>query len=342
MSETVNKVKRCHEPHCKVHLDGKCMETLDIDKGECKNFYLADEADVNDTQAVQKDVKKTVGIKLYEGKEMDVHETAEITHKHPAKVIAIVGESDCGKTTLVAELYNVFQKGANGDLFFAGSQTLIGLEQRSHLSKVESNSEEPETYKTVTGIFRFLHLALKKKENLNADSIHVILSDISGEDFQRARDSSSAMLELHLLTDADQVIYIIDGEKLAAKKLRQQTLSNAETFIQTAIDNGILNAQTNLTVVVSKWDKLIADTSFDFDRDVKTPFTDKFTTHLSSFKAFPIAARPKSKAVNPGFGLYELLNDCYEVEKEITIAGPEKVNGNSARHFHSIQIQKEL
>lgn len=342
MSETVNKVKRCHEPHCKVHLDGKCMETLDIDKGECKNFYLADEADADDTQASQKDEKKTVGIKLYEGKEMDVHETAEITHKHPAKVIAIVGESDCGKTTLLAELYNVFQKGANQDLLFAGSQTLIGFEFRSHLSKVESNSEEPETYKTVNGIFSFLHLALKKKDILSADSVHIILSDISGEDFQRARDSSSAMMELTLLTDADQVIYIIDGEKLAVKKLRQQTLSKAETFIQTAIDNGILNAQTHLTVVVSKWDKLITDASFNFDTDVKTPFTNTFASRLSSFKSFPIAARPKNRSVDQGFGLYDLLNDCYLVEKKLTIAGPDKVNGGMARHFHNIKIQKEL
>jgi len=313
-----------------------------VDKGECSNFYLADASDIGDTQTVQKDVKKTIGVKLFEGKEMDVHETAEITYKHKAKIIAIVGESDCGKTTLVAELYNGFQKSPNGDLLFAGSQTLIGLEERSHLSKVESNSEEPETKKTANGIFRFLHLALKKKENLRADSVHIILSDISGEDFQRARDSSSSMMELTLLTDADQVIYIIDGEKLAAKKLRQQTLSNAETFIQTALDNGILDAQTHLTVVVSKWDKLVADTSFNFDRDVKTPFTESFASRLSDFKAFPIAARPKSQAVEAAFGLYQLLNDCYLVEKQTTVAGPAKVKSDIDRHFHTMQIQKEL
>ena len=342
MSETVNKVKRCREPHCKVHLDGKCMDTLDIDKGECTNFYLADASDVDDAQTPQKDIKKTVGVKLFEGKEMDVHETAEITHKHPAKVIAIVGESECGKTTLLAELYNIFQNGANQDLLFAGSQTLIGFERRSHLSRVESNSEEAETDKTVSRVFSFLHLALKKKTDIAADSVHIILSDISGEHFQLARDSSSIMKELTLLTDADQVIYIIDGEKVATKKLRQQTLSNAETFIQTALDNGILNVQTNLTVVVSKWDKLIADNSFDFDRDVKTPFTESFASRLSDFKAFPIAARPKSQAVASAFGLYQLLNDCYLVEKQMMVAGPAKVKSDIVRHFHTMQIQKEL
>jgi hypothetical protein len=341
MSEPV-KVKRCKEPHCKVHIDGKCMDTLDVDKGECKNFYMEDGVEADVEQTVQNDIKKPAGVKLYEGKEMDMQETAEITHKYPVKVIAIVGESNCGKTTLLSELYNIFQKGTNQDLLFAGSHTLIGFEQRSHLSRVESNSENAETGKTVSRVFSFLHLALKKKSESLTDAVHILLSDIAGEHFQFARDSSSTMKELNLLTDAEQVIYIIDGEKLAAKKLRQQTLSNAETFIKTAVDNGVFNQQTNLTVIVSKWDKLITDTTFNFDAHLKVSFTEKFAFSVKNFKAYQVAARPKTAVVNAGYGLYELLNDCYTIKKELVVTGPKPGFQNTGRDFHQLKVRAEL
>lgn len=341
MSETENKVKRCKETHCKVHIDGKCMDLLDVDKGECKNFYLADASADEVQQATQKEVKKQAGIGLFEGKEMEMHEITEVTHKFPSKIVAIVGESDCGKTTLLAELYNIFQKGPHQDLLFAGSHTLVGFERRSHLSRVESNSENPETGKTVSRVFSFLHLALKKKPNLEEDAVHILLSDISGERFQFARDSSSIMKELGLLTDAEQVIYIVDGEKLANKRLRQQTLSNADTFLQNATDNGILNGHTHLTVVLSKWDKLANDGTFNFEQQMKVPFEAKFSPRVKSMKVYPIAARPKSPGVSAGFGLYELLNDCYLVKKEALQTGPQAVAPVFGREFYQLKTRSE-
>lgn len=340
MSEP-GKVKRCKEPHCKVHIDGKCMDTLNVEKGECQNFYLADASSEDTQQMPQKEVKKQAGIKLFEGKEMEMHEITEVTHKFPTKVVAIVGEPACGKTTLLAELYNIFQKGANQDLMFAGSHTLVGFEQRSHLSRVESNSEQPETSKTMSRVFSFLHLALKKKPNMEDPAVHILLSDISGEHFQLARDSSSIMKELGLLTDAEQVIYIVDGEKLSNRRLRQQALANADTFLQNATDNGILNEHTHLTIVLSKWDKLVNDPTFNFDQQMKTPFTDKFSSRVKNLKVYPIAARPKDAGVSAGFGLYELLNECYLVTKGAVRTGPQASTPVSDREFYQLKTRAE-
>ena len=58
-------------------------------------------------------------------------ELAGITNGSPTNVILFAGTSDCGKTTLLAALYSMLNKGNLGGYNFAGSQTLFGFERRA-------------------------------------------------------------------------------------------------------------------------------------------------------------------------------------------------------------------
>lgn len=340
MSDEIS-LKRCKQEHCKVHQDGLCMEQLAVE--ECQNFYLESENSGEETKDLAQALKKNPSIKLYTGEEMSANETDQITHKYSTKMIAIVGESNCGKTTLLAEIYNTLQKGSCQDLLFAGSQTLIGFEKRSHLSKIESNAEDADTLKTNSRDFSFLHLALKRKDSIHLNPLHILLSDIAGEMFQLARDSSSIMQDLGLLKEAEQIIFVIDGELLSKLKKRPVTISNADMFIQRALDNGIFDKFTNLKVIISKWDKLEGDGTFNFVNQIEEPFANKFSSRVNSFSVSKVAARPKDGTTQlpAGYGLYDLLNSCFLVRKEKEMVIPNFTKGNFKREFHQIKVQSE-
>ena len=94
--------------------------------------------------------------------------------------------------------------------------------------------------------------------------------------------------------------------------------------------------------MVSKWDKLFNDTSFNYEEQLIIPFANKFSAKVSSFKIFPIAARPKTSVVEYGYGLYELLNDCYLARKNVILEKPQSVMKDSGREFYQIKTRAKL
>jgi hypothetical protein len=119
------------------------------------------------------------------------------------------------------------------------------------------------------------------------------------------------MKELSLLQDSDHIVFVINGDRLAAKRTRQVTLSNAEMFVQRALDEGIFGRNTCLKVVVSKWDMLMNDQSFDFEKQVVAPYKAKAIQKVKSLDFGKIAVRPKGAAagLEEKHGLNDLLND---------------------------------
>jgi ATPase subunit of ABC transporter with duplicated ATPase domains len=71
-------------------------------------------------------------IRLYSGEELSLKDVNLVTHKYLYKLILIIGDTDSGKTTLLATLYDLFQIAPFKDYLFAGSLTQIGFETRCH------------------------------------------------------------------------------------------------------------------------------------------------------------------------------------------------------------------
>lgn len=331
------QIRRCKQTDCTIAKDGKCLESLPTE--ECPHFYWTDgEEESEDHLAGESkahEEEKTIneGFKMYPGAAVSLIEMSTITYAHHCHKIVILGESESGKTTLLGYIFDRFQKGPFEDIYFAGSLTLRGFDERCHYSRTSSNSDIPHTEKTIIEAFDFLHLSLKK--DIEKAPTHLLLSDISGEKLREAGHSSNLMLELDMLKYADKTIIVIDGKKVADKKIRQATIFSTQGFIQKALDDGIFTNKTDLQVVLSKWDYFVSDAEFNFESLIVEKFTKAFSARLGKLRFTKICASPKFHLdkIELGLGVYDLLNDWMIPKPIDEIVSLEKKSPGSSRYF---------
>jgi len=320
----MTEIKACKQLGCEIRNDGKCLEGLEPD--ECPHFYWSEDGDSEETIEIEKSSvvnKVSSKINVFPGSELSLAEITSITHRYPCDLVIILGDLDCGKTTLLATIFDLFQIGHLKKYLFAGSLTQKGFEIRSHLSRMLSGGTKPDTERTKTLEFRILHIAIKSIE----DSIikHFLLSDISGETIQLARSSGPAMKDqLGMVKLANHIIYIIDGEKLSGPK-KAATIMDAELFIQSAIDNKIFTKDTILNILISKWDLLEKVETFNLEESIIKKINIRFQEKLNGINFKKIASRPNEENVSNidlGFGVEDLINDFMKVpttQKKITL-----------------------
>ena len=307
----VPKHKACKQaPKCEVSKDGRCLEGLALT--ECPHFFWT--KDPIETESVEKQPTIVVPqVHLLSGEEWRIDNLKIVMSQYSTKKIFIIGDSDSGKTTLLIRLFSAFQHAPFKDYIFAGSTTLLGFERRIHLSKVESDVEDEKTEKTNSKEFSFLHLALKVKDNLQGTANHLLLSDISGERIQLARDSSDEMKELALLRNADFVLIVLDGAKVADLRLRVATILKSQTFLRKALDDGIISTQQKVRIILSKWDLVSTSDGFNFENDIVVPFRSLFENRVPNLKFQQICTRSSQpNMIESTFGLTDLLNDWCE------------------------------
>ena len=122
---------------------------------------------------------------------------------------------ESGKTTLLTSMYESFQDAPFGGYEFAGSATLPGFEQRCHEGRIESEGLGAHTLRTPAAVgASFLHLRLRTEDESREFS-DLLLSDISGELFDRAKDSTDECKALSFLRRADRLVLLLDGARLA-------------------------------------------------------------------------------------------------------------------------------
>ncbi len=334
------KINNCDQALCKVKMDGKCLESLEL--SECPHFYFDEETDIDEAENTPNTtVLKSKSIPLFNGAELNMVNTTLVTYQYPCENIIILGDSDSGKTTFLATIFDILQKGPLEGIYFAGSYTQVGFESRCHLSRISSEAAHADTEKTNSKELNFLHLALKVKPALQRPAVHFLISDISGERLQNARDSSSAMKELTPLKFADRIVVMLDGNKIANKRTREASLFDSYTLLKRMSDEKIIRADCDLKIVLSKWDLLDKDTSFNFEKDIEAYFLQKFSDVFTSFSFARIAARPKTphSTIKVAFGIGELLNEWLEDkpdQSDILNEVPEKrINERWFLNFHS-------
>ena len=231
------------------------------------------------------------------GEALTAEEALTITRSAPTRVIVVAGPAGSGKTTLVASLYERFHDGPLAGYLFAGSRTLVGFERRCHLSRRASSRETPDTERTSQAASDVL-LHLKVRAELGGPRVDMLFTDIYGEAFRQAADSTDEAEQLTVLRRADHVALLLDGAKLASPTQRQEPYSQADALLASCLEVGVLGPDSQVQMLVTKADKLRSgprvETNLAFVADRWAWLEGRYRNRLASLEHFEIAARPES------------------------------------------------
>lgn len=249
------KSYRCDQDNCGVRDSSLCLENLDPD--ECSHSQLLLPEEDSDKEEQIKEESETFDIiNLFSGDEIAVDNLSDLTYKYRVNLVLLMGDSDSGKTTLIASLFDLFQKGAVSNYYFAGSRTQIGFEKRCFLARWrESGRNESDTPHTTSMSLKYLHLAVRDSK-CKEPSKHLLLSDVSGELFKQIRDHEDQMNDFAEIDNADHIFCLADGEALASPKKKHSTKEKVVALLSRAIQSGKITSSHKVNIVISRLDKI--------------------------------------------------------------------------------------
>jgi len=314
---------RCKLEECTVATTGKCVEGLDL--SGCPNYINPapepeaefDTVEVSrvETQVQPAQPAEELTVDLPNGLDFDPTTASQITRAQLTRVIVIAGDKDSGKTTLVSSLYDRFQEGPFAGYLFAGCGTLPGLERRSFPSRIASDRVTPDTTRTTRGDGqKLLHLKFRVQD-LSRPSQDVMLSDISGEFFKDACNSTEGCRQLRILNRADHLALCLDGEKLASTTFRHEAFHTGVLLLQSALDAGMIGVRTFVDVLFTKRDLLgppQGSTALDYVDGIRQKMTTQFERSFGRLRFFEVAARPSSLEFPFAYGLDQILPSWIE------------------------------
>lgn len=214
---------------------------------------------------------------LPSGDALDEEELYLLTAKKNTRIIYVLGPVGSGKTTFESMIYECFLKNIDEELLFAGSETLIGFEQRlNNLRVVSGNSTAKMERTNIQERHCFLQLYLKDKQ----ENYSVVFSDISGEIFDRCVANKTNMEEdLKNLDLAQNIVLFIDGEALLDKARRHGAVSQLRTFLQTLRSSDLYSHGCNIDIVISKNDVI-----YEKNKEISDSFIDDIHDKFSDLK----------------------------------------------------------
>ena len=296
---------------------GKCVEGLALDT--CPHIVRA-AAGVQAVPAVQivaaadplETVDSTPDIQLAKSERLVVEEASAIMRAVPTRLVGIIGPTSSGKTSLIASLCELFQKGQVGELHYARSRTLFAFEQACHHSRAVSRRNSPQTEHTslASGV-GFYHLGVRNSATPSA--LHLLFADRSGEDYRSAADDPTVATEFVEVRRADVITALVNGELLLDLRARHNVRQEIVMILQGLLNGDVLSTNQRLALVLTKLDVIRSAppgdrdrAEHDFDGLVKQIGT-LFGTGFHEIRPFRIAASPATTVLPHGFGVSELL-----------------------------------
>jgi hypothetical protein len=237
---------------------------------------------------------------------------------------------------------------------FAGSTTLPGFEERCYLSRRESGNRVPDTRRTryeESNPF-YLHLGLRATAGLRPFR-DLLFTDVSGEMFEHARDSTDQCKELHFLRRASHILVFLDSERGVQEDFRWAVVDDGRALLRSFVDSEMIAPRCVVNIVWSRFDYFIADkdgSHKSFRKDVEQEFRDTFGKLIPRLVFSEVAARPlKATNLGIGHGIPVLLKQWAETPLDLTAPdlfptsywGERESELFAVRHFASASENEE-
>jgi molybdopterin-guanine dinucleotide biosynthesis protein len=300
-----SQVIQCSNPDCKIAETGTCVEGLD--PSACGNYgkplpALDDAPEAEDGAAREM-------VSLPHADRLTPDEARDLLPRARARVIAIVGPHDSGKTSLIAGLYDQLQDGPIAPFAFRGSQTLHAFEKACHDARVASQRGTPHSERTKRGEVRFFHIALLHQ--VAGEALNLLLGDRAGEEYREAGDDTTVAAEFVEVERADVVTLLVDGRRLAHDGHRHNAREEMLLILQALNDAEIVPISARLAIVLTKIDAVRASPNAKrVEADLETVvarLNAHFADRFAKIEVFRVAASPTEPGVERGAGIPELL-----------------------------------
>lgn len=317
------EIQTCSNPDCQIAENGSCHQGHDPVQS-CPNFgkLIADpdpseEADAVIDQAA--DELTLTMARLPSGQPYELQDVDTFLLQKPAQLVAIVGDTSSGKSTLLCSIYDRFLRGTFAGRTFAGSNTLIAFEEVAHYSRAASGASVPDTPRTsLSEGLQFYHLSTAS-ENSTGDRLDLFMSDRAGETYLAGLDRPDELRDLQELRLARTVAILVDGARLVIPEEQHEVLDTARQLVRAMIDSETLTSGQHLQLILTKRDEV--ERSGDADalvarvKAVVTRIAEDFGGALASVNFFEIAARDPSTSFEVAYGCDVLLQSWLNAPK---------------------------
>lgn len=287
------------------------MPTLEVEQSSDIDKLINDDIETLDSDGIVGEDGRSGFIKLPHGLALTVAETYPITASEVSKTIILIGPFDSGKTTIETTIYQLFQRKPFAGLYFAGSQSLFGYEERSFYTRLDSKKETATTPRTSRFTDKiFLHLKLYDRSTKT--KTNYLFGDISGEEIYSHLGNVETISEkMPYLKSVDSYVFILDGKQLADKNKRNGAIDQAYNMARTIFDAKLYSSSTRVQVLISKYDILIKNDDAKLEATIDKRLqciVDLLKKYVSGVTVHKVAAMPEPGDFEVGYGLEELLS----------------------------------
>lgn len=252
---------------------------------------------------------------LFSGDALDEDDLYLLSARKKTSIIYILGPVGSGKTTFETMLYKCFLKSVDDELLFAGSETLLGYEERLNNHRLKSGNAEISMGRTNVEERRcFLHLNVNNIKRNNEYS--VVFSDISGEIFERCASNVETLeSDLKNLDMARKIVLFMDGSLLLDKKQRHGVVSKTKLFLKTLKSSCFYFPNCNIDIIITKNDIIYEKTKKQEDsfiNNIESKFDDLKKYYNINFIRVEAQSGENIKDIENSKPLLTVLKDWLE------------------------------